>query len=240
MNTEETKTFQWSNIINIQEHTYTDYLKLSNLERDKFMKFEVKATNLDQQAEIQLQMDGVDTTSMMLSTVKQNSDWQFAEILFKQMKYHCGKPLLLSITEKGPAKHLPIIEYFERNKDYLAEYDYMLLSSMHFKTLLDEDFILFKDIDQENLLNPHATDAIRKVGNIRNLDVYVTHVYPQKDMRMDEMDFIIGKKAWVDVGTVDVFQGITEVGAMVKQMCKMSFPVKRGFIRIKAKQTNND
>ena len=52
---------------------------------------------------------------------------------------------------------------------------------------------------------------------------------------MDEFDTIIGKKGWIDIDTIKAQEGSTEDGYANKYLLKMSFPVKRGFMRISAK-----
>ena len=150
----------------------------------------------------------------------------------KQMKYHCGKPLKLSLNEKGPAKHLPLIEYFERSKDYLADYDYILIDQRQYITLLDEDFLFFQAGDEPGM--EAVNIPFTKVGKIKNLDVFTTWLYPESDLQMNEFDCIIGKKDWVEADMITAFSGEVEGGFMNKYLMKMSFPVKRGFMRISA------
>ena len=152
------------------------------------------------------------------------------------MKYHCGKPLQLTL-EKGPGKHLPLIEYFERNKDYIADFDYLLISQQQYLTLLDEDFVFFSSGEEPP--SSSVNTPFVKVGKIKNLDVFATWMYPQDNIKQNEFDVIIGKRDWIDADLIEAYSGETELegvktGYMNKYLMKMSFPVKRGFLRINA------
>lgn len=151
------------------------------------------------------------------------------------MKYHCGKPLRLSLIEKGPAKHMPIIDYFERNRDYLADYDYMIIDQRQYVTLMEENFLLFQSHGFETISSVGSINTpLTKVGKLKNLEVFTTWDYPDKDLRMDEFDVIIGKRNWVDADLITAYSGKSETGYTNKYLIKVSFPVKRGFMRLKA------
>lgn len=234
--------FSWSDLINYNNHTYTEYLQLDKSERDKYMKFEVKATVGPTQRQSMSEL-GIDMSAQTESILLHEHNLMLAKLLFKQMKYHCGKPLKISLTEKGPGKHLPIIEYFERSKDYLSEYDYMLLPAMQYDTLLDEDLLIFKgnSYSSSGEIGMNPSTPYKKVGKVGNLDIYVTYYYPD-EIDYNGLDCIIGKKNWVDADLVDVFNGESETEPnkfMIKSLMKLSFPVKRGFMRIQAKYEEN-
>jgi hypothetical protein len=233
MTTEQQK-FQWSDILSFTQSTYDTYLKLDRYNRDKYMKFKVEATvspgfNKDMAAM------GESAKMQILDSFEHQKDMSIQRMLLKQMKYHCGKPLKLSLKEKGPAKHIPIIDYFERNRDYLADYDYMIIDQRQYATLIEENFLLFQSHGKEVLSGIGAIDQpLTNVGKLRNLDVFAVWEYPDKDLRSDEFDVIIGKRNWIEADLITAHQGETHDGYINKYLMKMSFPVKRGFMRLKA------
>ena len=238
--TTEINEFQWSDIISYTENTYDTYLKLENRDRDKYMKFEIKAEIDSDQHKEYTKFTGKDINTAARELLLSDKQLTIASLLLKQMKYHCGKPLKLSLSEKGPAKHIPIIDYFERNKSYLKDYDYIIIDRNQYETLIEENFLLFQS--HAPPLKPiHNQQALKNVGKIGNLDVFATWDYPDKDLRMDEFDVIIGRRDWVDLDLITAYEGKTyndiEPGKEIlrfKYLLKMSFPVKRGFMRLKA------
>jgi len=226
----ETETkFQWSDILTTNETNYQDYIKLTKIERDKYMKFEVRAT-VTEEAKADLERFGIDAEAHLRSEFDREKDFSMSEILLKQMKYHCGKPLKINLVEKGPRKYQPIKDYFWRNVEYLTDYDYMIVDQQQFQNMIAEDFDLFDIVSTGPSIEPFTL-----VATLKNLKVYVVNDYPQKDLRMDEFDTIIGKKGWIDIDTIKAQEGSTEDGYANKYLLKMSFPVKRGFMRISAK-----
>jgi len=216
------------------ETNYQDYLSLSKIDRDKYMKFQVAATVTDEIAE-DLKKHSVDPKTMLNTHFEREKDLAISSILLKQMKYHCGKPLKITLTEKGPTKYNPIKDYFWRNVEYLSDYDYMIIKESQFFNMINEDFDLF-DVKPAVDGSP---SPFTYAGKLKNLDIYTTLEYPQKDMRMDEFDVIIGKKGWIESDLIKVSEDETEDGEFKnKYLFKMSFPVKRGFMRIQAKFNN--
>lgn len=234
MTTDKTE-FQWSDIISLTENTYDTYLRLDRNDRDKYMKFEVSAKTSEEIKE-DLKRINVDLGVHITSEFEKEKDLAMGELLLKQMKYHCGKPLKLKFVEKGPGKHIPLIDYFERNRDYLNDYDYMIIDQRQFSTLIDEDFLLFRSIEFKQS-GGNYNRPLTHVGKLNNLDIFVTWYYPDKELRMDEFDVIIGRKDWVEADIITAYTGETDTGYTNKYLLKMQFPVKRGFMRIKGEMT---
>ncbi len=232
--TAEQQQFQWSDILSFTQSTYDTYLKLDRYNRDKYMKFKVRATITPGFNKDMTDM-GESAKKQILESFEHQRDMSIQKMLLKQMRYHCGKPLKLSLNEKGPAKHIPIIDYFERNRDYLNDYDYIIIDQRQYTTLVDEDFLLFQSHDWKTYSGDGSiNNPLTKVGKLRNLDVFAVWEYPDKDLRSDEFDVIIGKRNWIEADLITAHQGETSDGYINKYLMKMSFPVKRGFMRLKA------
>jgi len=226
--------FQWSDVINITRNTYDTYLKLDKIERDKYIKTEVKATYPDEHIDDVESFTNDYFSKHVEKEISAQLQISIGQMLLKHMKYHCGKPLKITMNNAIPDKHLPIIEYFERSRDYLQDYDYMIIEQKQYATLLDENFLLFQSHDFETYSGIGAINQpLTKVGKLRNLDIFTTWDYPDSNIQADGFDCIIGKKDWVDMDTIELFSGEVSNGYSKKILLKTSFPIKRGFMRIK-------
>lgn len=238
MTTEETQ-FQWSDIISITENTYTTYLKLDKKDRDKYIKTQVAVEFSQQQLDDLKRFSGdIDPMKILRTNLTQHRQDEMCKMILKHMKYHCGKPLKLTLGEDHD-KYKPINDYFIRNSEYLSDYDYMIMDQRQYISLLNNDFELFKSNEWKTVSTAETSSAISKIGKYRNLDVYVTWHFPglyglSSSERLLDFDCIIGKRDWVETDVIRMEPIKSSSSLVDKSLIKVTFPIKRGFMKIKA------
>jgi hypothetical protein len=236
MTTEETQ-FQWSDIISITENTYTTYLKLNKKDRDKYIKTQVKVEFSKNQLDDIQRFTGIsDPMKMIRSQLTNHRQDEMCKMILKHMKYHCGKPLKLTLSKDD--RYKPINDYFVRNAEYLSDYDYILMDQRQYISLLNNDFPLFNSDEWKTVSTYESSSAISKIAKYRNLDVYVTWHFPDKDIQSSErlldFDCIIGKRDWVETDVIRMEPIELPLSLVDKSLVKVTFPIKRGFMKIKS------
>lgn len=238
----ETNHFQWSDIISITENTYSNYLKLDDKNKDKYVKAELQVTYTQEAIDDLRRFSGLeDPLKILRQQLVGRSQDEMCKLVFRHMKYHCGKPLRLTLGENEQT-YRPILDYFNRNEEYLSDYDYMIMDIKQYTSLLNSNFPLFESSDWNQISSSESSLPISKIAKYRNLDVYVTWHFPDKDLQTSErllsFDCIIGKTGWIEADIIkmdpEIMEGSNTNKMFDKCLLKMSFPIKRGFIKIKS------